>query len=505
MNYARLSPLMLALTLAACGGGGGEGNNNPQNPVASGQETISQGMITGFGSVIVNGVHYDVGNQVEFDGESLNENDLKVGQFVRITGTVHANGKTGTALKLEGETQLVGPISSIDLSSGRLVALGKSIVLTNDTFYDDDIVLARLKVGDIIKVSSYTNSAGELVATRVDDEDDWKVGRSQLTGNLHSLDTQNRRFAINNTFIDYSGVNLQGFSLENGLKVRVQGDMSGDAFVATALRTSQLSFKNQVAAGKDIELSGVVTQLQAGVAFTLNGTRVLINARTEYDNGKAAELVEGAQVEVEGRLDANGNLLAEEIDLHHRAQITAKGQLSERDAASQTLLVNGIRFEVTATTSFNDRSQARVRYFDSEDLATGDWLWVRGYTLAATATTAERHIATRIERHNAGDASRWTLELEGPVEAVSNSSITLQGQEIAITSATRFDGFRNIDSFLAVALGLAVEVETRYVDGVLTAVEIERDDDHDWDGERDDDCDDNDGDDDDWDDDCVIR
>ena len=491
MKYTKLSPLMISLLLAACGGGSGgsstpAANNGSSSAPAAAKTEVTQGMVTGFGSVIVNGVHYDVGSaNIDVDGKTLVESDLKVGQIVRITGTVNADGKSGKASKLEGETQLVGPISSIDLEAGVLVALGQTILLTADTFYDDDMTANQLKVGDIIEVSSYLNSEGVMVATRIDWEDDDDA--FQLSGVISALDTVNKTFLINGTLVDYSNATLaalRGAVLEDGLKLRVVGDFDGTLFIARGnLHPSHLGFKRSDDFDDDdnieITLSGPVADLIPGVSFTINGILVLINTNTEFDDGVPADLVDGVMVEVEGQLDANQNLVAEEIELNYRAKISNKGLLESVDLIANSIVVNGITFEINEDTSFNDRSRSKVRFFDLEDLMTGDTLHVRGYTIAATATTAERNIASRIERHNphAFGNDDWKLEIEGVVEAVGINSITVEGQEIQVSPLTRIEGFANLDLFLAAALGLEVEVRALTQNGVATAIKIEVEDD----------------------------
>lgn len=497
MKYTKLSPLMISLLLAACGGGGGSSapaaNNGSSSAPAAAKTEVTQGMVTGFGSVIVNGVHYDVGSAaIDVDGKSLVESDLKVGQIVRITGTLNADGKTGKATKLEGETQLVGPIASIDLDAGVLVALSQTILLTADTFYDDDMTASQLKVGDIIEVSSYLNSEGVMVATRIDWEDD--DDSFQLSGVISALDTLNKTFVINGTLVDYSNATLaalRGAVLEDGLKLRVTGDYNGDVFTARGnLHPSHLGFKRSDDFDDDdleIKLSGPVADLIPGVSFTINGVLILINSDTEFEDGTTGDLVDGVMVEIEATLDANQNLVADEIELNYRAKISNKGLLESVDLTTNTLVVNGMVFEVTDDTSFNDRSREKVRFFDIEDLRTGDTLHLRGYTIAATATTAERHIASRIERHNphAFGNDDWKLEIEGLVEAVGLNSITVEGQVIQISPLTRIEGFRNMDLFLAAALGREVEVRALTQNGVATAIRIELEDEDD-DGNDDD-------------------
>jgi hypothetical protein len=316
---------------------------------------------------------------------------------------------------------------------------------------------------------------------------------------ISALDTLNKTFVINGTQVDYSNATLaalRGAVLEDGLKLRVIGDYTGEVFIASGnLHPSHLGFKRSDDLDDDnidITLSGTVADLVPGVSFTINGVLVLIAETTEFDDGGASDLADGILVEVEGQLDANQNLIADEIELNYRAKISSKGLLESVDLTTNSLVVNGMTFEVTDDTSFNDRSREKVRFFDIQDLRTGDTLHLRGYTIAATDTAAERHIASRIERHNphAFGNDDWKLEIEGVVEAVDVDSITLEGQVIQVSPLTRIEGFGSVDLFLAAALGREVEVRALTQNGVATAIRIELEDEDD-DGNDDDNHDDN--------------
>jgi len=146
-----LISLLAGSTLVACGGGSGSSSSVPGSSSSSTpgtaaptETTIAQGVVTGFGSVIVNGVHFDVKDaNINVDGSSEVESDLGVGQLVRITGSINADGLHGKATSLVGESRVRAPIDSITLvvdantgvATGTLVALGQNVIITTDTFF----------------------------------------------------------------------------------------------------------------------------------------------------------------------------------------------------------------------------------------------------------------------------------------------------------------------------------------------------------------------------------
>ena len=82
---------VLLVGMAACGGGtqlagGGIGGTG-----------ISQGSITAFGSVWVNGVEFDTTNAaISRDGSTVAQDDLHIGMVVTIDGSINSDGVSGT-------------------------------------------------------------------------------------------------------------------------------------------------------------------------------------------------------------------------------------------------------------------------------------------------------------------------------------------------------------------------------------------------------------------------
>src|SRR5450755_2048840 len=118
-----------ALLLAACGGGG----STSTDASASG---LSVGTVTGFGSIIVDGVHYDDRNVVAgidtpptapdapASGASV---DVKLGQHVEVTFTGAESNSVATSISVSAE--LVGKVSAI---APNLVVAGQIVMVNSD-------------------------------------------------------------------------------------------------------------------------------------------------------------------------------------------------------------------------------------------------------------------------------------------------------------------------------------------------------------------------------------
>ena len=493
MKYHQYLAVIMAGSLAACGGGSGSSGTTPltsatlassvassaSSSVVLAKATLAQGMVTGFGSVIVNGVHYDVKNAaIDVDGDSHVESELGVGQMLRIIGTLDADGIHGKATKVQGESQLRGAIASIDLTTGVIVALGQNILITADTFYQDGVTAATLKVGDVIKVSGYSNADGALVATRIEVKTGAAADITQLAGKIADLDTTALTFTLNGVTVNYSKATIADqTTLANDTLIRVRGKLVDGIFVAEGIQTSPLNIKNDAGFDGDFgfALGGLVTDLVANTSFKLNDATVIVNADTQYEGGVASDLANGLMVKIQGTLDANNNLVASKIKLILQPQASDNGLVQTVNLDNNTFSVNGITFVVTVDTSFNDGGRDKVRLFSLKDLAVGNTVNVRSYKIAATDTTPEQIIATRVERHNApvAGAANFQVEVHGLVESVTDSTIKVAGHNVTLNADTKINGYDSLQAFLAAAVGLNVEIKGVIVDTAFVANNVE--------------------------------
>ena len=168
-----LLALSFAIALASgCGGGstdgpgvGGGGTGAPQS--------FSQGPITGFGSIIVNGVHFDDSGAsvTDDDGNALsNTQSLRLGTEVEVHGGAIANG-VAPASTIVVHVDLLGPVTAAwNASTGRLSVLGQPVQVLPSTALDGlPGGAAALAAGKVVAVSSlYDKASGVYVATRID-------------------------------------------------------------------------------------------------------------------------------------------------------------------------------------------------------------------------------------------------------------------------------------------------------------------------------------------------
>ena len=198
-SWHALCALAAAVALASgCGGGGGAdsgvGGGGTGSPLS-----FSQGPITGFGSIIVNGVHFDDGaaSVVDDDGNALSAaQSLRLGTVVDVQGSAVADDMA-TASTIRVHVDLVGPVTAAyDATAGRLAVLGQPVRVTSATALDGfSGGAAAIAAGSVVAVSSlYDTATGVYVATRIDPAPD--AARFSIRGTPSAVDTSADTFTL---------------------------------------------------------------------------------------------------------------------------------------------------------------------------------------------------------------------------------------------------------------------------------------------------------------------
>ena len=478
MNSARRPALTIALLaaalVAACGGGGGGNGPDPVAGIDRGGRTISQGPINGFGSVIVNGVHYSTsGATITIDGQPGTEAQLRVGQVVRVEGTVDANGTTGVARSISFDDDVEGPVQSIDLAAARFVVLGQTVQVGASTSFDDSIVprsLDGLQVGDRVEVSGLVDAGGVIAATRV--ERGAAIGTVEVKGTASAVNVAAHRLAINGLTVDYSAATLDGFTggqPANGDLIEAHGTVNGSGvLVATRLERRSASLSGTT--DDDADLEGLVTRFVSTTDFDVAGQRVTTTATTRYEGGTAANLALDVNVEIEGGFDASGRIVATKVEFRRSSDVEFAGAVESVNLAANSLVLLGVTVRVNTLTRFEDQSDADVERFGLDDLRVGDYVEVRAYDDGTGL------LATLLER----DDAEASVELRGTASDVAAPDFSVAGVAVTTDAQTEFRDNTGASitagAFFAAAPGREVKVRGTLVGSVVLADRAELED-----------------------------
>jgi hypothetical protein len=469
---------LAALLAAGCGGGGG-GSSSTTAGIDRGGITIAQGPISGFGSVIVNGVHYSTsGATITIDGQPGTESDLEAGQVIRVEAALDASGTAGVAKKIVFDDDVEGPVQAIDLAGSRLVVLGQTVQASAATSFGDSIVprgLEGLRPGDRVEVSGFASAGGVIAATRIERKS--AVGGFEVKGVATQVDTAARRLLVNQLQIDYSSAQLSGFTggqPANGDLLEANGALNGSG-VLVATRLDRRSSSLPGTASDKAELEGLVTRFASTADFDVAGQRVTATASTQYDGGTAASIALDAALEVTGAFDASGRIVAQRIEFRRESDLELSGRVDSVNAAASTLTVLGQTVRTTAQTRFEDKSSAGLQRFSLVDVRVGDSVEVRGYREGGS------FVASLLEREDtAGGAGGGSVEVKGPATAVAAPNLTVAGVLVTTDSSTEFrdnnGGSITAAAFFAAAPGSEVKVRGSLVGNTVLAQRAELDD-----------------------------
>ncbi len=317
-NTAGLLLVSAVIAIAlGCGNGGvgvgGTGGETPATivvtppPVAVAAPVLSVGSISGFGSVIVNGIRFDDTKAVvSREASASTAAALRLGMTVEVMGSVAADGLTGTADTIKVFSEVKGLVTAIDLPNNTVVMLGTTIRVSASTVVDGVSQLSAIKVGDKIEAFGLRNVAsGELSATRLEIEPNSTPVTGPLSvsikGSVANLNSGNKTFKINNQSVDYTSGVVTGI-LVNGAVVQVQGTISNNAAVLSATKVEVKSLS--APAGVRLEVQGSVSDFVSVSDFKLNGVAVNASA-VSLSATQLARLVNGARCEAAGMVDNN--------------------------------------------------------------------------------------------------------------------------------------------------------------------------------------------------------
>ncbi len=349
--WRALAALLAVAALAtACGGvdSGGTGQT---------AQTTSSGRISGFGSVIVNGVRYDDSQAriVDDDGATRARGDLKLGMVVEVTGERQGNSGSGVASRIQFGNEIAGPVESGDTTAGQLVVLGQLVRVDADTLFGGyPRGLADVRAGNLIEVFAfYDTTAAAYTATRIELKP--TLSTYKLRGRISALNTlDNHSFSIGGALIDYASVAPPALArLANGLSVRVslQTTPVAGRWVASSVHTSQRNFPDATEAELEGFISGFVSSanfLVAGFPVDASGPGVSLR------HGTLGDLANGVRVEVEGLMQ-NGVLVASEVDFKRGGgqEFELHGAIESVNAVAQTFVLRGVTVTYDNRTAFS--------------------------------------------------------------------------------------------------------------------------------------------------------
>jgi hypothetical protein len=455
---------------ASCGGDQMAGIEGSGAPVAT--SIVTTGRITGFGSIIVDGVEYATSAAaIRVDDQPATESQLHVGDVVTIKGTVNADGASGAATDVSYTADARGAVSQVDATTGTFVVLGQKVVVDDDTIFAADLQasdITELPAGVKVQVSGFRNASDTLLASRID------VAAStdlQAKGRVRALDTTSHTFQIDDLTVDYSSATVTG-TLASGSKVTARGTTQASS---GALLASQIDVESPGNNGggngggngnsnQTRQLEGLITRFASNADFDVDAQHVITDSSTQFVLHDVT-LGPDVQVKVRGRVDSSGALLASKVEVKSHGSSggssppagpasgpgLVRGPVDSVSSSAGTLRVLGVSATTSADTALEDRSDAKVKAFRLSDVRTGDYVEVRGNFSGGSLA------ASLVKR----DKPETHAYLQGVVGNLAAPTFTVLGVSVSTNDQTQFKGpggVKNAADFFSAAAGKTVKV-----------------------------------------------
>lgn len=434
----RLGTLALAFSLAAglgllagCGGSSGSSGGPGSTPARA------FGEIESLGSIVVNGVKFEVENAVIIGpDDNMGPDDLTPGMVVVVKdeGEINANGDV-VATEVVFEDNVRGPLTfpgTLPSADDKVVVaevMGQTVV------FEDNITKFDLAtgmplgddVGKVFQVSGFQDDSGKIYATFARELDDGGV--LEVTGTVSNHDPDAQTFKINDLNVRYTGVtprDVPATGLADGMLVQVKGtdfDQGTSTLTAADIEGKERRLGDEM---PKVHVEGMIADLTA-TTFTLNGQRVNYSNAT-YRAGVKDDLAPGIKVEAEGQL-VNSVLLAARVTFKPSVRIEAA--VDTVDVAAGTLTFVGL----PGVAVLFHRELTRD-FVEPVAIAAGTPVKVRARIGAADL------VATRVDDVDFGGQTSETI-IRGPVTAVAGAVVTILGTVHVDTAGTANDNFKD--------------------------------------------------------------
>jgi hypothetical protein len=443
------------------------------------------GVVTGFSSVFMDGVKYEVESDtvvsIEGEDDSIGDDSrLRVGMKVRVRAT-ESDG-VRVAERIEYDEDLKGPAMDVmsDATNpglGTFSVVHQGVTVDSNTVFDNDVGdnngdglidirdLSLAGGGQVVVEVSGLPTADGFLATRIDRvnsaaavpgvaDDEWEVKGfvDQVADDGSSFSINAATFLVDEATVFEDGLAPDDSLLGLFIEVKADQETNGDLIAVRVEREDDVGDRNDDGEFDDddrfgeFEIKGILISVDTSAdpdQVTIGGTTL------DVDDASALEGLVGSLVELEGRFDQNGVLVLEKVEQEVENSIRTEDRVSDVNTTDGNFTT---RLGLVISPGGASRVEDDVVDDDSgHHLTPGqfvgrlmfdDYIEARGFPNSDGSVTW-----TRIEREDEDDQE---CRLRGPVESISGSdasdfSFVIQGVTINVDQITSDGDFQGND------------------------------------------------------------
>lgn len=352
---------------------------------------MTAGRITGFGSIYVNGIHYNVDDaQFYRDSTSTTEqSDFSVGEYVTITGSEVVDGEA-IATRVSFESLIRGIVTVVSTDGIHLKVMGQTITTDELSIFHGFETLSALSLGNLVEISGTRNANNDIVASSITLLTQQALPNSniKLEGTLQNLSIEQKIFSIGDLSIDYSAAHFREGTekdLSNAVFVSVRSEQTVENNQVFA---TQVTFKNKrynYDNNKHIEIEGHITRFETERSFELNNQAITTDNQTVFEGITAEALALDMSIEVEGMINDQGTLEADKITSRQTKinRIKMDGNLTSIDLNNNSFVLNEKRFFIDNTSILLGKKadKKKLNIINLSSLKAGDYVDIEAILL----------------------------------------------------------------------------------------------------------------------------
>jgi hypothetical protein len=445
-----------SLFLLSCSSGG---SDTVAGGGIGGSGYVGVGTVAEFGSIVVNDVRLDTTNALVFIegretgmGNQAIRDNLKLGHVVIVEGTLNENGTSGSAARVMFTPHVRGPVTQItDIGTiaKKIIVLGQTVIIDDSTVFINT-TFTNLSLNNVVEVSGMVDTSGELWATCLKKVADFFDPSMEcwVKRVVQNLNTTEKTFKLNDLVIYYGNADMSrlpsGAPAEDQL-VHVRGTVdTTNRLVAQEIEPAD---ESSIANARRLDIEGFITAFSSVSDFMVGYVKVSAQGNTRYKGGAAEELAAGTKIRVRGAL-VNGILVAEQISFRDQAKL--ESSVVDKDTVQKTLSLRGLD---GITVTFTDLTKIGGFRQHFDEIQVGDYTRVRGREMGNSSVV----LAARAQVLSSSDV----VILQGFVDLVSGSQLTVLNITVDTTLITNFGGMSRTEFFNNVKPGSLVKIKGR--------------------------------------------
>ena len=299
----------LAVMASGCGGSGGTGDLAGVGSGGTGA-AFGFGVISGFGSIIVNGIKYedDTASVTDDLGNPRGRSELGLGMVVEIRGSADESTGLGKATAVRIQTELKGLVTSVTPNpttpgTGEVLVLGTTVRATSTTVWQNASGISGLSANQAVEVWGFADrSTNTITATRIEIKAATDENFNRLRGLVTeitpgvSLRIGGQPGSGGQLFALAGAAVASGVSVGTLVKVLYTG--SGNNAAATKI---ELESSSVPANDTRVRAEGRISQYASKSSFKVEGLSVDASSAS-FSEGVESQLANGARVRVEGQM-----------------------------------------------------------------------------------------------------------------------------------------------------------------------------------------------------------